>query len=127
LRPLEIFFTPHRACSRTRTSVFTPYKAYLLAVTLIQRRWTGEVPDHSPARTPDFEELRFYLARLRRERHLTLEQLAERSGVGRRSLVQLESGESKGTLETWFKIAEGLDMEIGAVVSALYGPGRERR
>lgn len=85
------------------------------------------MPDHSPARTPDFEELRFYLARLRRERHLTLEQLAERSGVGRRSLVQLESGESKGTLETWFKIAEGLDLEIGAVVSALYGPGRERR
>lgn len=85
------------------------------------------MPERPPTRTPDFEELRFYLARLRRERHLTLEDLAERSGVGRRSLVQLESGKSKGTLLTWFKIAEGLDLEIGAVVSALYGPGRERR
>jgi putative transcriptional regulator len=85
------------------------------------------VPDHSGVRTPDFEELRFWLARLRRERHLTLEQLAERSGVGRRSLVQLESGKSRGTLETWFKVSEGLDVEVGTVVSALYGPGRERR
>lgn len=85
------------------------------------------MPESSDVRTPDFGELRFYLARLRRERRLTLEQLAEKSGLARRTLVQLESGASKGTLETWFKVAEGLDIEIGKVVSALYGPGRERR
>lgn len=85
------------------------------------------MPDRPAIRSPDFNELRFYLARLRREQRLSQEQLAERSGVSQRSLVQLETGKSKGTLETWFKIAEGLDLEIGAVVSALYGPGRERR
>jgi len=85
------------------------------------------VVNNPEARSPDFEELRFFLARLRRERHLTLEELSERSGVGRRSIVQLESGHSKGTLETWFRLAEGLDVELGSVVSALYGPGRERR
>ncbi|NHF63746.1 helix-turn-helix domain-containing protein [Microcella pacifica] len=85
------------------------------------------MPERDEPRTPDFAELRFFLARMRRERRLTLEQLAERSGIGRRSLVQLESGESRGTLATWFAVAEGLDVEIGVLVSALYGPGRERR
>jgi hypothetical protein len=29
--------------------------------------------------------------------------------------------------QTWFKVSVGLDVEIGCVVAALYGPGRERR
>jgi len=84
------------------------------------------VPSH-PARKPDFEELRFYLARLRRTRKWTLDELAARSGVARRSLSELESGDSRGSLETWFRLAEALDMEIGDIVNALYGPSRSRR
>lgn len=89
--------------------------------------WHGGVPFDSPHPAPDFEELRFYLARLRRTREWTLDELAERSGVGRRSLVQLESGKSHGSVETWFKIAETFDIEIGELLSTLYGPARARR
>jgi transcriptional regulator with XRE-family HTH domain len=70
--------------------------------------------------------LRFALARLRRTRHWTLDQLAERSGVGRRALVQLEAGESRGSIETWFKLAESFDLSIGEMLSPLYGPTRRR-
>lgn len=89
--------------------------------------WHGGVPTDSSHAFPDFEELRFYLARLRRTRRWTLDELAEHSGVGRRSLVQLESGKSRGSLETWFKLAETFDMEIGEVLATLYGPSRTRR
>lgn len=77
-------------------------------------------------RQPDFEELRFALMRLRKVNAWTLDELAERSGVGRRTLVQLESGNSNGSLETWFALAETFDMSIGEMLSPLYGPKRER-
>ena len=83
------------------------------------------MPSATP-RSPDFEELRFYLARLRRTRRWTLDELANRSGVSRRSLVELESGTSRGSVDTWFKLAEAFDIEIGALLSALYGPSRQR-
>lgn len=85
------------------------------------------MPDHETFATPDFEELRFALARMRRTRRWTLDQLAERSGVGRRSLVQLEAGESHGSVETWFRLAEAFDVEIGEVLAPLYGPTRRRQ
>ena len=80
-----------------------------------------------PQPEPDFEELRFALIRLRRTRQLTLDELSEKSGVARRSLVQLEGGKSKGSLETWFRLSEAFEVEIGEVLSALYGPTRSRR
>jgi len=90
-------------------------------------RVNWDVSSNSSPRIPDFEELRFYLARLRRTQRCTLDELAERSGVGRRSLVQLEAGESHGSVETWFKIAEAFDVEVGEILSSLYGPTRNRR
>lgn len=63
---------------------------------------------------------------MRRTRRWTLDELAERSGVGRRSIVQLESGTSKGSLDTWFKLSEAFDIEINQLLSALYGPTRRR-
>ena len=79
-----------------------------------------------PTRQPDFEELRFALMRLRKVNGLTLDDLAERSGVGRRTLVQLESGKSNGSIETRFALAETLDITIGEMLAPLYGPRRER-
>ncbi len=79
-----------------------------------------------PTRQPDFEELRFALMRLRKVNGLTLDDLAERSGVGRRTLVQLESGKSHGSIETWFALAETFDITIGEMLAPLYGPRRER-
>ena len=84
------------------------------------------MPSIPTSRVPDYEELRFALARLRRTRRWTLDQLAERSGVGRRALVQLEAGESRGSIESWFKLAEAFEMEIGEMLSPLYGPTRRR-
>lgn len=77
-------------------------------------------------REPDWPELRFSLLRRRKEHRWTLDQLAERSTVARRSLVQLEAGESKGSVETWFKLAEAFDVEIGELLAPLYGPMRRR-
>lgn len=79
-----------------------------------------------PDRQPDFEELRFALMRLRKVNSLTLDDLAERSGVGRRTLVQLESGKSNGSIETWFALAETFDISIGEMLAPLYGPSRKR-
>lgn len=79
-----------------------------------------------PDRQPDFEELRFALMRLRKVNGLTLDDLAERSGVSRRTLVQLESGKSNGSIETWFFIAEAFEMHVGDLLSALYGSKPER-
>ncbi|MBS1674578.1 MAG: helix-turn-helix transcriptional regulator [Actinobacteria bacterium] len=63
---------------------------------------------------------------MRRTRRWTLDQLAERSGVGRRSLVQLEAGNSRGSIDTWFKLSEAFDVELNDLLSALYGPTRRR-
>ena len=64
--------------------------------------------------------------RLRKINNLTLDDLAERSGVGRRTLVQLESGKSNGSIVTWFALAETFDITIGEMLSPLYGPSKER-
>lgn len=77
-------------------------------------------------REPDWGELRFSLLRRRKEAGWTLDQLAERSSVARRSFVKLEAGESKGSVETWFKLAEAFDIEIGEMLGPLYGRTRRR-
>jgi len=82
--------------------------------------------DSRPERQPDFEELRFSLHRRRRTHQWTLDDLAEHSGIGRRTLVQLEAGDSKGSLDTWFRLAETFDIDLGEMLAPLYGPTRRR-
>ncbi|MGV1035062.1 MAG: helix-turn-helix domain-containing protein [Microbacteriaceae bacterium] len=86
------------------------------------------MPEPTPpfVNRPDFEELRFYLARLRKTNGWTLEELEQRSGVARRSISQLEAGKAKGNVETWFKLSEAFNLEIGQVLSVLYGPTKLR-
>jgi putative transcriptional regulator len=81
----------------------------------------------------DFDALRLRLAQLRHERGLSYDQLAALSGVGRATLVTLESGKSRrnpdkpatrGTLATWYQIAVALDVDLGDLVRTLYGPGK---
>lgn len=89
----------------------------------------------SPVAEPDFEALRLYLARLRHERGWSLDELAARSGIGRSTLATLESGRSRrtpgapatrGNLETWFRLAQAFDVELGALLQPLYGDGSQR-
>ncbi len=82
-----------------------------------------------PIEEPDFEALRLHLARLRNERGWSYDELAARSGVGRSTLVTLESGKPRrseqpatsGTLGTWFRIAVALGVDLGDLVRPLYG------
>jgi transcriptional regulator with XRE-family HTH domain len=52
------------------------------------------------------------LARLRRQRGLSLEKLATLSGVSRAMLGQIEAGESTPTIALLWKIARGLDVRF---------------
>lgn len=81
------------------------------------------MPDN---RQPDWEELRWSLKRRRSDARLTLDQLAEKSSVARRTLVQLEAGTTKGSVETWFRLAEAFDVEVGELLVPLYGATRHR-
>jgi transcriptional regulator with XRE-family HTH domain len=53
---------------------------------------------------------------LRRERGLTLERLAERSGVSRAMISKLERGEKNPTLVVAAKVAEGLGVDLSRLV-----------
>ncbi|MFB2586753.1 helix-turn-helix transcriptional regulator [Herbiconiux liukaitaii] len=79
---------------------------------------------------PDFEALRAELARLRHERGWSYDQLAARSGVGRATLVSMESGKprrnpekpaSRGSLESWYRVARAFDVDLGDLLRPLYG------
>jgi DNA-binding XRE family transcriptional regulator len=82
-----------------------------------------------PDETPDFEALRLRLSVLRAERGLTYDQLAELSGVSRATLVTIEtaahrsrrpdSPSSRGSLETWWRIAKALDVPLADLLRVL--------
>lgn len=72
-----------------------------------------------PTREPNFEALWLALARLRQERGWSYDELAERSGVSRRTLIEMEHGQSNGRLESWFRIAEAFKVPLGDLVSVL--------
>ncbi|MFI0901610.1 helix-turn-helix transcriptional regulator [Streptomyces sp. NPDC020983] len=70
---------------------------------------------------PDFEALRLKLARLRANRGWTYEQLAERSGVSRRTLIDIEQGRTYGLLKTWHALAHALDTSFDELLGPLCG------
>lgn len=82
-----------------------------------------------PVDSPNFEALRLRLSRLRAEKRWTYEQLAERSGVSRATLIAIETASerartkgspaSRGSLDTWWRIAHAFDTELGDLLSAL--------
>jgi len=55
---------------------------------------------------------------LRQERHLTLDQLAERSGVSRRMITLLEGGDTNASIGTLDKLASALETGLPALVSS---------
>lgn len=63
------------------------------------------------------------LRRLRIRRGLTLERLAQRSGVSRAMLGQIELGQSAPTINVLWKIARALDVTFSALISAHEGEG----
>ncbi len=77
---------------------------------------------------PDIAALRLHLARLRHERGLSYDQLAAISGVGRSTIVYLESGASNrnperaatsGTVTTCFRLARALGVPLAVLLAPL--------
>ncbi|UWE11944.1 helix-turn-helix transcriptional regulator [Actinacidiphila bryophytorum] len=66
---------------------------------------------------PNLQALRMELARLRSERGWTYDELARRSGLSRRTLIEIEQGRTVGTLTTWHALAHAL----GAPLDELFG------
>ncbi|PSM39921.1 XRE family transcriptional regulator [Streptomyces dioscori] len=58
---------------------------------------------------PNFEALRLELARLRAARGWSYDELAARSGLARRTLIEIEQGRTIGTLKTWHALAHALN------------------
>ncbi|WP_415116370.1 helix-turn-helix transcriptional regulator [Microbacterium sp.] len=79
--------------------------------------------------TPNFDALRLRLSQLRAARGWTYERLAEYSGVSRATLIAMETGSSRnrrpgkpasrGSLESWWRIAHAFDLSAAELLSAL--------
>jgi transcriptional regulator with XRE-family HTH domain len=68
---------------------------------------------------PNLAALRVVLARLRGERGWTFDELAGRSGLARRTLIDLEHGRTTGSLATWHTLAHTFDIPIEQLLGAL--------
>ncbi|MFF6881468.1 helix-turn-helix transcriptional regulator [Streptomyces sp. NPDC012474] len=74
---------------------------------------------------PDLTALRVTLARLRSERGWTFDELASRSGLARRTLIDLEHGHTTGSVATWHALAHTFDVPIEQLLGPLcedHGP-----
>ncbi|MGW1950992.1 helix-turn-helix transcriptional regulator [Streptomyces sp. NPDC001940] len=68
---------------------------------------------------PNLTALRLELARLRGERGWTYDELASRSGLSRRTLIEVEQGRTIGSLKTWHALAHALDVSVDHLFAAL--------
>jgi len=68
---------------------------------------------------PDLTALRVVLARLRAERGWTFDELADHSGLARRTLIDLEHGRTTGSVTTWHTLAHTFDVPIEHFLGAL--------
>lgn len=68
---------------------------------------------------PDFDALRLELARLRADAGWTYDQLAERTGLSRRTLIEIEQGRTVGTLNTWHALAHVLGVSFDHLLGSM--------
>ncbi|MGW8850075.1 helix-turn-helix transcriptional regulator [Streptomyces xiamenensis] len=68
---------------------------------------------------PNMDELRLELARLRAARAWSYDELAARSGLSRRTLIEIEQGRTLGTLATWHAIAHALGEPVGDLLESI--------
>jgi transcriptional regulator with XRE-family HTH domain len=68
---------------------------------------------------PDLAALRLELSRLRAARGWTYDELAARSGLARRTLIELEQGRTTGTLTTWHAVAHALNAPLDRLFATL--------
>lgn len=72
-----------------------------------------------PTRQPNFAAVRIKLSIIRHERNWTYDQLAELTGVSRRTLIAMETGTTNGRLESWFRIAQAFEVPLSELLEDL--------
>lgn len=68
---------------------------------------------------PNLTALRLELGRLRAEHGWSYDELARRSGLARRTLIEIEQGRTIGTLKTWHALAHALDVPVDRLLGSL--------
>ncbi|MGW8764290.1 helix-turn-helix transcriptional regulator [Streptomyces sp. NPDC055815] len=68
---------------------------------------------------PNFEALRLRLARLRGDRNWSYDDLAERTGKSRRTLIEIEQGRTIGSLDTWHALGHAFGVPLAELFAAL--------
>lgn len=77
--------------------------------------------------------LRLELSKKRSELGLTYDALAKKSSVSRRTVISIETGTSRGSLDSWMRIFDALDCDFGRFLQELRNlptstePGRTRQ
>lgn len=61
---------------------------------------------------PNLDALRLELGRLRAARGWSYDELAARTGLARRTLIEIEQGRTIGTLKTWHALAHALNTPL---------------
>lgn len=67
----------------------------------------------------NLDELPRELARLRHERRWSYDDLAERTGLSRRTLIEIEQGRTIGTIATWHALSHAFDIPLDGLFSVL--------
>jgi putative transcriptional regulator len=70
-------------------------------------------------RASNHEALRLELGRLRADRGLSYDAVADISGLSRTALIDLEHGTTRGSLDTWHRVAHALDVSFPELVGQL--------
>ncbi|MEU1891196.1 helix-turn-helix transcriptional regulator [Streptomyces pristinaespiralis] len=68
---------------------------------------------------PNLTALRVRLGRLRNERGWSYDELADRSGLSRRTLIDLEHGRTMGSIATWHALAHTFGVSIDHLLGTL--------
>lgn len=68
---------------------------------------------------PNLKALHRELAKRRAERGWSYDELAERTGLSRRTLIEIEQGRTFGTLATWHALAHAFGIPLGAMIDSL--------
>lgn len=69
---------------------------------------------------PDLTQLRLILNRHREASGMTFEQLAERSGLSRQTLLNISAGRNYGDLRTWLKLSSAFEQSLDAMLSDVW-------
>lgn len=77
------------------------------------------MPSHGALSEQDIAALRLEMSIKRSEHGLTYDALAKRAGVSRRTVISIETGSSRGSLDSWMRICTALECDFGAFFQRL--------